>query len=332
MKARKLVKFIVISVLITVTIYFAIALGLLLSQSPTELGNMPTISFEATTSSALDDEVVLTNYTARDGAQIGFRHFGATADDAPLVVLIHGSGWHGGSYTKIAEFLSANGDFEVLLPDLRGHGPNAAMRGDVAYIGQLEDDLADLIEAHLGDGQKLYVIGHSSGGGLAIRFAGGQYGQKLDKVVLMSPFLKYNAPTMRLNAGGWSIPLTRRIIGLTMLNSVGITLFNDMTVIQFNFPLAVLNGNQGYTATQSYSYRLNTSFAPRDDYLADIAKLPEFLLLVGANDDAFIADEFEPIMATATSTGQYKILPNVDHLGLINNPEANVLMLEFLQD
>ena len=46
----------------------------------------------------------------------------------------------------------------------------------------------------------LIMGGHSSGGGLAIRFAGSQYGQKANAYLLMSPFLKYNAPTTRLNS------------------------------------------------------------------------------------------------------------------------------------
>ncbi|PCJ45382.1 MAG: hypothetical protein COA99_05095 [Moraxellaceae bacterium] len=138
MKTRKSVIFLVKFALISVTIYLGIAFGLLLSQSPISLDNISTISFDTTTGLASNKDIPLTTYTARDGTQLGFRHFSNPKHDAPLVLLIHGSGWHGGSYTKIAEFLAANGDFEVLLADLRGHGPNPATRGDVSYIGQLE--------------------------------------------------------------------------------------------------------------------------------------------------------------------------------------------------
>ncbi len=34
----------------------------------------------------------------------------------------------------------------VLTPDLRGHGNNIGEKGDVEYIGQLENDIEDLIE------------------------------------------------------------------------------------------------------------------------------------------------------------------------------------------
>jgi hypothetical protein len=43
----------------------------------------------------------------------------------------------------------------LLAPDLRGHGPLAAHRGDIDYIGQFEDDIADLIDLYARPGQKL---------------------------------------------------------------------------------------------------------------------------------------------------------------------------------
>lgn len=319
------------SVLLTILIYLGIAAGLILSQRPTALPETATLSFPNPGNAQPDVQPELTQYVARDGTNLTLRHYAPKIENAPLVVIIHGSGWHGGGYTDIAQALAVTGAYEVLLPDLRGHGPNTNMRGDLAYIGQLEDDIADLIKAYRINGQKIVLLGHSSGGGLVIRFAGGAHGALLDKAVLMAPFLKYNAPTMRENAGGWAHALTRRIIGLVMLNNVGITWFNGLTAVQFNFPKAVLDGPLGHTATQSYSYRLNTSYAPRPNYLNDIAALPDFLLLVGADDDAFIAQAFEPTMKAVTARGEYEIIPEADHLGLLSDARAGAAIARFLQ-
>lgn len=129
---------------------------------------------------------------------------------------------------------------QVYTPDLRGHGHAPIKRGDIDYVGQLEDDLADFIatirKAH--PHALLLMGGHSSGGGLAIRFAGSRYGKLAHGYVLLSPFLKYNAPTMRANSGGWATPYTARIIGLTMLNNVGIHWFDALPAIRFNMPEA----------------------------------------------------------------------------------------------
>ena len=311
-------------------IFLTIALGLIVTQWPADHLEGATIDFSRQAALASQSPAPLLEYSARDGEVLGYRHYQPSDLAPPLMVFIHGSGWHGLGYDGLAQALVKSGNLEVIVPDLRGHGPNPSRRGDVDYIGQLEDDLFDLISKVRKPDQKLIIAGHSSGGGLAIRFAGGQYGNMFDGAVLLAPFLKYNAPTMRDNAGGWTRALTRRIIGLSMLNIIGVTQLNGLTVLQFNFPDSMLNGPLGATATISYSYRMNTSFAPRSDYLADIKALPPFLLIAGKKDESFVAEAFEPLMAEITSKGRYNLLEDVSHLGIINNPEVIALIGKFV--
>ncbi len=326
-------RFIVLRIAFSAAIYLIIALGLILSQQPSELVERASLDFYELTDREGDRrrEPVVSTYTARDGQALGVRRLEARGVDrgAMLAIIIHGSGWHGGGYLELAHAL-ADAGLDVLVPDLRGHGAAPERRGDVDYIGQFEDDLADLVLAEREAGQPVALVGHSSGGGLAIRFAGGAHRDLLDRAVLIAPFLKYDAPTMRENSGGWASPLTRRLIGLSMLNRAGITALNGLTVMQFNFPASVLDGPQGKTATASYSFRLNTSFAPRDDYLADIRALPPFLLIVGAEDGAFHAKKFEPTMTEATDAGQYRIMPGAGHLGVLVDPRALDAIAAFL--
>ena len=211
---------------------------------------------------------------------------------------------------------------DVIAPDLRGHGPQAKLRGDVAYIGQLEDDIADLIDLYARPEQKIVLAGHSSGGGLAIRFLAGAHGDRVTSAILLAPFLKYNAPTMRPNAGGWSRPLVRRFIGLSLLNAVGVTVLNHLTVLQFAFPEFVLNTVHKVALTRSYTYRMNLSYEPRSDYLSDIAALPRFDLIVGQDDKFFIADAFKPLMRAVTDKGQYHMIQTRGHLNLLYAPET----------
>ena len=314
-----------------VFLFFTTAFGLILSQNTLDLSNTDSIAFDAVSNQpqTTSTEPPLTMITIENGSYIQYRHFPAASDTAPLAIIVHGSGWHGGSYLTIGAALAEKVGFEVLVPDLRGHGPNPERRGDVDYIGQFEDDLAALINAHGGEARNVVMVGHSSGGGLTIRFAGGTHGSLLDRAVLIAPYLHHSAPTFRETAGGWAHPLVRRIIGLSMLNAVGITAFNDMTVIQFNYPETVLDSPQGHTATQAYTYRLNASFNPRENYLADISRLPEFLLIAGADDDAFFADQYETTMAAVSDMGTYEILPKTNHIGILNDKQALELIVAY---
>ena len=89
---------------------------------------------------------------------------------------------------------------------------------------------------------------------------GGAQGDRMTSAILLAPFLKYNAPTMRPNAGGWSRPLVRRFIGLSLLNAVGVTVLNHLTVLQFAFPEFVLNTVHKVALTRAYTYRMNLSY------------------------------------------------------------------------
>jgi len=314
--------------LISSAIYLIIALLLIASQWPRPFKQSKGLDFNHVAQDA--QPMAPLSYQTRDGAELSYRHYG-TKNAGTLAVVIHGSGAFGAAYDGLARDVAALGA-EVLLPDLRGHGTNPAPRGDVKYIGQFEDDLHDLIQLHRADGQELVLIGHSSGGGLVTRFAGGEYSATLDKAVLLAPFLKYNAPTTRPDSGGWARVLTRRIIGLSMLNMLRITALNHLTIIQFNFPDGIRNGPYKDQLTDSYSFALNASFAPRTDYLADIAALPDFALIVGDKDEAFFADRYEPLMTDVTDKGQYFVLDGISHLEVSYARQTLEIIANFLND
>jgi non-heme chloroperoxidase len=317
---------ILVTILITVVIYFGIAFILIITGKPK---NKPASDQRGLIFKELSINYSslpkLETFTSRDGKQLQYRYYPAKSNK--VVILLHGSGWHSRYFLPLANFISSNGLAQVYTPDLRGHGIKPERRGDVDYIGQLEDDLEDLITIirKNNPGAMLIIGGHSSGGGLAVRFAGSKYGNQADAYLLLSPYLAYNAPTTRVNSGGWAQPYTKRIIGLIMLNNVGITWFNYLTVIEFNMPKEVRNG----TETLSYTYRLNTSYAPRD-YIKDISAIKQPLLVVaGANDEALYADRFEPVISKYTKV-KVKLLKGITHLGLVVRPEIQPVIREWL--
>ncbi|MCP5094091.1 MAG: alpha/beta hydrolase [Chloroflexi bacterium] len=265
-------------------------------------------------------------YVARDGKELGYRHYPSQSDKS--LILVHGSGWHSQYFLPLAEFISSEGLAQVYTPDLRGHGAAPERRGDVDYIEQLDDDLADLIAVIRKENPDAMLIvgGHSSGGGLVVRFAGSQYGQQADAYVLLSPFLKYNAPTARPNSGGWAHAYTGRIAGLTMLNSMGIHWFDYLIAIEFNMPEEARDGSE----TLSYSHRLNTAYAPRN-YKKDLKAITQpFLVVAGSADEAFIADQFEPVISQYTAV-QVELLPNLTHMGVVVRPEVQPVFKAWLE-
>ncbi|MGB5862695.1 MAG: alpha/beta fold hydrolase [Sulfitobacter sp.] len=321
----KVARQLVIALIITIVI----ALVLVLTQSPKPPVGQAGLDFSDALTAERADPAPLQSIPMRDGYPLQVRTYGG-ADNVPLLVLVHGSAWHGLQFDNLANALQ--GDADVIVPDLRGHGTAPDRRGDVDYIGQLEDDLADMIAAVVKPGQKVIMGGHSSGGGLVVRFAGGSHGAMLDGAVLLAPYLKYNAPTTREDSGGWVDAATRRIIGLGILNSFGITALNRLPVVAFNMPQEVIDGPLGDTATLSYTHRLNTSFAPRQAYLEDVAALPPFVVLAGGADEAFISSQYAPTMGAVTNKGRYDMILGATHLGLVDDPRTRAIIAGFLND
>lgn len=140
---------------------------------------------------------VLNQFEARDGTVLRYRHYPSVSSTA--LILLHGSATDSKYLATFAHELAEAGVACVNTPGMRGHGSCPVRRGDIDYIEQLEDDLADLIghiEANAGLAR--VVVGcHSSGGGFAIRFAGGQYGNLVSAYLLLAPCLGHNAPTVR---------------------------------------------------------------------------------------------------------------------------------------
>jgi len=136
----------------------------------------------------------------------------------------------------LAKTLNAAGT-TVYAPDLRGHG-SSGKRGDIDYIGQFDDDLVDLIATIRPEhaNAALTLIGFSGGGAFTIRIAGGPHGDLFNRYIVIAPAIVYPSPLARPNAGGWATPYVPRIVGLIVLNKMGIHWFDGLDAIVFAIP------------------------------------------------------------------------------------------------
>jgi non-heme chloroperoxidase len=266
------------------------------------------------------DPPSLRRYQARDGERLAFRIYDSTSER--ILIFIHGSSYHGGGYHALASALALGGVAKVVLPNLRGHYQSGRRRGDVDYIGQLEDDLVDLIKflraSERLDGP-ITLGGHSSGGGLAIRFAGGAHAGDVSSYLLLAPIVPLSNAIRHGDAGGWAVLHWKRLYGLLALNAVGIHGFNGLPIVAFNKPAKYWDG----TETLSYSHRLNASYHPRTNYHADIRALSaRTLVLIGVNDESIDPEALRVLFAADAPQAQMKILPDTSHFGIFSAPAA----------
>ena len=240
-----------------------------------------------------------------------------------VVMLIHGSSGVSSGMHAMARALAEAG-FAVYVPDLRGHNGDGRL-GDIDYFGQLDDDLADLMlvvrREHPQAGVAL--VGHSSGGGFALRVAEGPDGGSFARYVLLAPALHYGAPTWRPGSGGWATAFVPRIIGLTMLDRLGVRWFQHLPVVAFAVP-----AEGPVRLAPTYSFVMLQDFsAPRDDLERMGQVRTPLALLVGEQDELFHADRFAPLLPGTP----VQVLPGVDHMGIIIRPDAIAAVLATLR-
>ena len=103
-----------------------------------------------------------------------------TAGRGPVLVLLHGIANSSQTWEHVAPLLSER--FTLIAPDLLGHGESATPRGDYS-LGAHATGVRDLLTA-LGH-ERVTVIGHSLGGGIAMQFAY-QFPERSERLVLVS--------------------------------------------------------------------------------------------------------------------------------------------------
>jgi pimeloyl-ACP methyl ester carboxylesterase len=262
----------------------------------------------------------LSYFQARDGTRLAYRLYPAEngASDR-LAIVVHGSSASSDAMNMIARGLAENGVAAVAI-DARGHGASGT-RGDIGHAGQLDDDLVDLggaLRESYPDA-KLTLMGHSSGGGFALRFAAGPHGALFDRVVLLSPYLGYAAPTSRPQSEGgphWAEVDTPRVIALGILDKLGIDWLQSLPVIAFaNAPDTVKY------VTLRYSYRLLADFGPPSDWKSAFQTLGGRVHVIAGDKDEFMKVALYKSLLNPLGV-HVTILPDVDHIGLLYKPDA----------
>ena len=286
----------------------------------TPLSHPPELSSISETAQAVDRSTMpaLERFSARDGTQLAYRHYparGAASDK--IAILIHGSSGSSAAVHALSDALAARG-VETYAPDIRGHG-GSGTRGDIAYLGQLEDDLADLVALvrKSSPNAPLTLLGHSAGGGFALRVASSPIQDLFARTVLIAPYLGYDAPTNRPHSGGWASADIPRFLGLAALRDIGIECCEALPTLAFAVP-----PHSETHLTPAYSYRLMRNFATRgyrDDLAA--AKRP-ITLISGADDELMLADKYAGAIHAVAPAADVKLIAGANHIAIVSAPEA----------
>ncbi len=287
----------------------AIAFG-----GPGEPAPMPSINdpFRNVDYSALP---AASSFQARDGTPLAYRAYAAEGTPKGSVVLVHGSSARGSSMHVLARAFAAAG-YAAYALDIRGHGESGT-KGQIAYIGQLDDDIEDFVRA-LQPARPMTLAGFSSGGGFTLRIAAGERQKLFDNYLLLAPFISQDAPTYRPDSGGWVQVGMPRYLAIGALHALGVQAFDGLPVTRF-----ALNDAARAVLTPQYSFALAQNFRPLPDWRASIRAAGQPMrLLAGSDDEAFHAERFAAVFKAEDKDVPVSLLPGLGHIALTLDPAA----------
>lgn len=284
------------------------------------LKSPPALASISETARAVDRSTVpgVQRYQARDGTALAYRHYPArSAAVGRVAVLVHGSSGSSTSIHALADALAARG-VDTYAVDIRGHGASGT-RGDIAYVGQLEDDLADFVAVvrKVNPDAPMTLIGHSAGGGFALRVAGSKIQNLFARTILLAPYLGYTAPTNRPNSGGWASADMPRILALVVLRGVGIDCCEALPTLAYAVP-----PHSAQILVPAYTERLRRNFASHPDFRTDLAAANKPVTIYsGADDELMLADKYAEAVRAFRSV-DVRLVEGVNHMGIVSKPAA----------
>lgn len=156
----------------------------------------------------------------------GHRRAYRVAGTGPALLLLHGLGCDHTTWLPVFDRLAQS--YTVIAPDLLGHGVSAKPRADYS-VGGYANGMRDLLTVLEID--KVTVVGHSFGGGVAMQFAY-QFPERTQRLVLVAsgglgpevtPIIRaITTPGYHELIGALTVPGVRHIIGssLRMLSRI----------------------------------------------------------------------------------------------------------------
>ena len=240
------------------------------------------------------------------------------AGSGPVVLILHGWGGSSDSWTAVQKTLAGKG-FEIICPDLPGFGksltpPNAW--GLTDYMKWV----ADFID-FLGI-KRVFLIGHSFGGRIAVKFAS-NYPERVVKLVLC------DSAGIKFKPG-----LKTRVIFL--FARIGNALFAQRHLAR----LKSAARNLFYLFLRHHDYVKADGTMKKvikkvlmEDIFPDLPKIRAKTLIVWGKSDKMVPLKYAYIFKNNVKNSKLKILPKIGHSPHLEVPEKlSQQILEFFLD
>ena len=253
--------------------------------------------------------------------------------EGPVLLLLHGLGCDHTTWLPVMHALARH--FTVIAPDLLGHGDSAKPRADYS-VGGYANGMRDLLTVLNVD--KVTVVGHSFGGGIAMQFAY-QFPERTERMILVapgglgpevSPFIRaVTLPGFHQVMGVATMPGIRHLgkAGLRALSRSKLTATRDLNEVaeiyeSFRDPRA--------RAAIRHVVRAVVDMRGQIVSMVDRAYLTQAMpmLVVWGADDVVIPATHAENVARLAPGAMVEVLPNSGHFPHKDHPDRFVKIVQ----
>ena len=255
------------------------------------------------------------------------------AGSGPVLLLLHGLGCDHTTWSPVISALARR--FTVIAPDLLGHGLSAKPRADYS-LGGYANGMRDLLTVLGVD--KVTVVGHSFGGGVAMQFAY-QFPERTERMILVAPgglgpevtpaIRAITMPGFHQAMGLLTLPVVRQVTktGLRGLAATGVHQLRDLdevaeVVDSFRDPDARRAIRHVVSAVVDWKGQIVT--------MADRAYLTRAMpmLVVWGSDDAVIPVRHAGIASEIAPGSSVEVIANAGHFPHKDHPQRFVTIVD----
>jgi pimeloyl-ACP methyl ester carboxylesterase len=267
----------------------------------------------------------------------GHRRAYVKAGEGPALLLLHGLGCDHTTWEPVIDALARR--YTVIAPDLLGHGRSAKPRADYS-LGGYANGMRDLVTL-LGI-DKVTVVGHSFGGGVAMQFAY-QFPERTERLILVAsgglgPEVSLGIRTLSLPGfhqvmGALTLPGVRQVgkAGLRALSRSPLKITRDFDEVaeiydSFKDPYARAAIRHVVRAVVDWRGQIVT--------MADRAYLTEAMpmAVIWGRDDRVIPVRHASIAAALATKARVEVIPDAGHFPHKDHPQRFVKVVhEFVR-
>ncbi len=256
----------------------------------------------------------------------GHRRAFVKTGSGPAVLLLHGLGCHHGTWEPVIDSLARR--YTVIAPDLLGHGQSDKPRADYS-LGGYANGMRDLLTVL--DIDKVTVVGHSFGGGVAMQFAY-QFPERTERLVLVASgglgpevsmgIRAIGSPGFHHTMGVLTLPGVRHVgkAGLRALAGTGSKYTRDLGEVAEIYES--FKDRQARTAIR-HVVRAVVDWRGQVVTMADRAYLTEAMpmAVIWGRDDRVIPVRHASNAAALAPDARVEVIPNAGHFPHKDHPE-----------